>query len=50
MLQLTFNPGLALPGFRTTRPWFVVLLVNGEALNFFTFILIRRFGTSVNEY
>ena len=21
MLQLTFNPGLALTGFRTTRPW-----------------------------
>ena len=22
MLQLTFNPGLTLTGFRTTRPWF----------------------------
>ena len=22
MLRLTFNPGLALTGFRTTRPWY----------------------------
>ena len=22
ILRLTFNPGLALTGFRTTRPWF----------------------------
>ena len=25
MLQLTFNPGLTLTGFRTTRPWVLVL-------------------------
>ena len=24
MLQLTFNPGLTLTGFRTTRPWLVI--------------------------
>ena len=23
MLQLTFNPGLTLTGFRTTRPWLI---------------------------
>ena len=26
MLQLTFNPGLTLTGFRTTRPWSVAFL------------------------
>ena len=25
MLQLTFNPGLTLTGFRTTRPWIIVI-------------------------
>ena len=27
MLQLTFNPGLTLTGFRTTQPWCPWLLV-----------------------
>ena len=26
MLQLTFNPGLTLTGFRTTRPWTLTII------------------------
>ena len=29
ILRLTFNPGLALTGFRTTRPWFQLKINNG---------------------
>ena len=40
MLQLTFNPGLTLTGFRTTRPCFAKLA---------TAVSRRRFATAVTS-
>ena len=46
MLQLTFNPGLMLTGFQTSRPWIKNLLVNN--MNKYSADMLVHFAVSEN--
>ena len=44
ILCLTFNPGLALTGFRTSRPWFQLKISDGLKEKRYFFSSVRSVG------
>ena len=47
ILQLTFNPGLTLTGFRTTRPWPYLICEDGAFRDFVVDFLFVQNGAEV---